>query len=455
MPRDQLDNFTNAGYVAQPKQCLFHAAARMADRPDGPSEIAQGGTRGGAKTHAAMAQTTLDDCIRVPGLRWLFLRGIKRSAAEAFEDLISRVLKYESHEYVRSEGLLKFPNGSHVICGGFRSDSDIDNYLGLEYDGVTVEEANTIKPKKLDMVYGSIRSGRDDWRPRKYLSFNPGGVGHQELRKRFVIPWRDHTETTTRFVFSSYEDNVFLDQGYLDYLNNLTGILRLMWHDGDFDISAGMALPDFTERHIVDPFVPPDNWPKVRAHDYGFVHPFFTLWRAKEPSTGRIFIYREWTSRYLSEELQARGILDLTKEKGISTTFASPDLWEHKAGKNQQVTTRAQEFIDEGCLVIPADNARANGLVKIHNLLADLPDGKPALQITRDCVALIECLQSMLSDPNKPEDVLKVDADPETGEDGDDGYDCLRYILTDAKATPIPKPKHQPLPLQNLVGRRT
>ena len=44
------------------------------------------------------------------------------------------------------------------------------------------------------------------------------------------------------------------------------------------------------------------------------------------------------------------------------------------------------------------------------------------------CARLLECLPSLQHDPNRPEDVLKVDAD-EDGVGGDDTADCLRYMV--------------------------
>ena len=40
--RDQWCNFDAAGYTAQPKQLLFHAACRLCDQPDGPTQIGFG-----------------------------------------------------------------------------------------------------------------------------------------------------------------------------------------------------------------------------------------------------------------------------------------------------------------------------------------------------------------------------------------------------------------------------
>jgi hypothetical protein len=44
------------------------------------------------------------------------------------------------------------------------------------------------------------------------------------------------------------------------------------------------------------------------------------------------------------------------------------------------------------------------------------------------CARLLDCLPSLQRDPNRPEDVLKVDAD-EDGVGGDDSADALRYLV--------------------------
>jgi hypothetical protein len=41
---------------------------------------------------------------------------------------------------------------------------------------------------------------------------------------------------------------------------------------------------------------------------------------------------------------------------------------------------------------------------------------------------LLDCIPAMQHDPNRPEDVLKVDADEE-GVGGDDAADALRYLV--------------------------
>ena len=53
---------------------------------------------------------------------------------------------------------------------------------------------------------------------------------------------------------------------------------------------------------------------------------------------------------------------------------------------------------------------------------------RPTLFIHRRCGRLLECLPALQHDPNRPEDVLKVDAD-EDGVGGDDTADALRYLV--------------------------
>ena len=64
-----------------------------------------------------------------------------------------------------------------------------------------------------------------------------------------------------------------------------------------------------------------------------------------------------------------------------------------------------------------------------------LPFGiRPRLFIHRRCGRLVETLPALQHDPNRPEDVLKVDAD-EDGVGGDDAADALRYLVaTKARA---------------------
>ena len=71
--------------------------------------------------------------------------------------------------------------------------------------------------------------------------------------------------------------------------------------------------------------------------------------------------------------------------------------------------------------------------------LGDSANGiRPSLFIHRRCGRLIETMPAMQHDPNRPEDVLKVDADEE-GYGGDDAADCLRYLVNSRARTVMPR----------------
>jgi hypothetical protein len=49
-----------------------------------------------------------------------------------------------------------------------------------------------------------------------------------------------------------------------------------------------------------------------------------------------------------------------------------------------------------------------NGWKRLREWLADAPDGKPWLMAHPDCTYLIRTLPSLVSDTNKPEDVIRT-----------------------------------------------
>lgn len=446
-PSDQVSRFVQFGYAGQPKQLLFHAAARLCDDPYGPTMVGLGGARGPGKSHAIMAQIGLDDCQRVPELKFLFLRKVQKAARESFEDLILKVFRNIPYKYNASEHRLIFENGSKIIIGGYKDDKELDGYLGIEYDGIAVEEATLITEKKKDTILGSMRTAKDNWRPRMYLSSNPGGVGHQWFRKLFVIPAREHNETNTRFIFSTYRDNAFLNPEYRTYLENLKGDLGKAWRDGDWDVFEGQAFPLWNyDSHVVEyrelPDIP-EHWVKWRAIDWGFSAPFCCLWFTRDTDTRRTFIYREAYQPNLTVPQQARMIKDMTPEtEKIPFTFADPSMWARKTAGNS-VTTTADEYAKEGIALTKADNDRLAGKRKVDQLLGNLADGLPGLQIRENCVNLIRTFPALTYDEHNPEDI--------DTEEEDHAYDALRYGLTNMNvAQPYPERKRKQSPLSEV-----
>ena len=431
---DQTQNFVNGGYVALPWALSFHRAARETDQPNQAVWLLAGGARGPGKSHMILAQVGLDDCQRAPGSKWLFLRKVKYKAQESMEDLVRRIFAYTPHDYKPGLGRVVFPNGSRILIGGFQNDEDIDNYIGIEYDGIAIEELSQLTWRKIMMLLGSLRTSRQDWRPRLYASTNPGGIGHNDVKQMFIQPWRDHTETRTRFFPGTYHDNPFLNQEYRDYLESLSGPLGKAWRDGDWDVFEGMAFPNWShELHVIKPFPIPDHWLKWEATDEGYAKPWCCLWMTKDPGDEAIYVYREAYQTNLTTRQQAQRIKDLTPVgEQIAYNLADPSMWARQTA-DDIVTTSAQVYEQMGIPMMKANNDRILGKRKIDDLLAVRADGKSRLRIFNTCANLIRTLPVLPFDETHAED---VDTDAE-----DHAYDTLRYGVTNVNVAEEPAKK--------------
>ena len=98
-------------------------------------------------------------------------------------------------------------------------------------------------------------------------------------------------------------------------------------------------------------------------------------------------------------------------------------------------TTIAQQYAREGISLRPANMDRINGWAEVLQGFGDADGGvPPSLFIHRRCGRLVETVPALQHDPNRPEDVLKVDAD-EDGVGGDDAADALRYLVATKSRT--------------------
>lgn len=433
VPQDSLTRFLEGGYVPQPKQLEFHAAARSCDVEGGPTQVGFGGARGPGKSHAVFAQAALDDCQRVPGLKVLYLRKIQKNAREQFEDLRRSVLTRTPHQF--TNGVLHFPNLSRLFLGHFRNESDIDQYLGIEYDLIVIEEATTLSLVKYRALRDSNRTSKQGFRPRIYSTTNPGGVGHAWFKEMFIVPARQMRETDTRFVFGVVDDNVFNDPDYQKKLEENTGWRLKAYRYGDWDISAGQYFSTWRHEAIVKPelkIMPgADVWCSL---DYGFQHPT-VCYLFSEYDGKKQVIDEHWRRHALVPDNAAdiKNMLDRhgLKIENLKSFVAGGDVFATRG--NASGKTIADEYKDNGIKLTRANDDRVSGAAFVLKLLGRVgsekePEIEPRIEISDKCVKLIENIPTLQHDPHRPEDVLKVDID-EDGNGGDDPYDAVRYGL--------------------------
>ena len=433
LPQEMAAAFLPHYYIPQEMQVRWH---RMTEdcQTAGVRLIGNGGTRGSGKTTATFAHVSLYDCQRWPGINCLYIRLVKNSAGDSFGQMTSAILGDYEGAKLNKDGVA-FPNGSTIAIAGVRDPKDVDKYVGLNYELMVVEEANQIDEDRLVKLQGSLRTGRlDGYVPRCYMNFNPGGPGMKYLKKTFIQPWKDGTEKSTRFMFSRFQENKYLDKGYVDYLNGLEGMLGKLWRDGDFDITAGMAFDNFRpDVYVYDDWPIGDDWTRMRGIDDGYTKPYCCLWGAKDPSTGRVVIYEEDYGEGFANGVQAERIKDMTPaSQRISVSYADPAMWQQSHHTDTVVKAGKDIYADHGIYLTRGDNDRKGGLAKVRELMRPKADGLPGLIILSRCKNLIWQFENLPMSASKPED---VDTNFE-----DHAYDALRYMLTGISGAEKMKP---------------
>ena len=337
-----------------------------------------------------------------------------------------------------------FHNGSDFYFQHCEHETDVYLYQSKQFDFILLDEATHFSWFQVDYLLTRNRATVSGVRPFAVLSSNPGNIGHAWYMDLFDLEnldrnikkglyanvlhvrnannkWQD-----TFFIPAFLEDNkigVERDPEYESRLLERNPDTAQALRYGDWSVFTGQAFREFdVDRHVVKPWELPGKWPRWRAVDWGWDHPFCCLFFCKDPLSGRVYVYRELVQSGLTDEEQAHMIAEQTPyTEPISITWADPAMW---ASKNVHgtVMSSAQAYIDNGIFVMKADNDRVNGAKKIHNLLADREDNLPGLLIFDNCRHLINILPKLSKAEYNTEDVQK--------QDGDDPYDCLRYGLS-------------------------
>ena len=431
-PKDQIERFVKAGYIATPEQLRFHALARECDSGL-VDDILLGGNRASTKSHCTIAQVGIDDCHRVNGLKFLYLRKTLKAAAESFEDLVRRVLAGVKCKI--TSDAVDFDNGSKIIIGGYDDESDIDKYIGIEYHGLVIEERNQLPWKKIEKLYGSIRTSIPSWLPRKYSSTNPGGVGHNDSKTRYVIPWRNGKETNTRYLHFDYKNNPFIDVNYKKYLESLTGVLAAIWRDGSWDVAEGQFFTEFGDHNKCKPFeLPFDSDGRLFASlDHGIAHyTSFGFWYIALDGT----LYRLFS--YFANGGTTKGHAEAIKQCIESFNYSHgqmPDIiyfdpsmqTQHKLSESlyrSDIDEYKDTFANTKVSFLPANNRKPDGCHIMQELFT-LGTGKPKCQYFENYNGSFEDgIKFVQVDENHRETYAKMD--------GDDAADEARYGMVAA-----------------------
>ena len=415
-------------------------------------EVLYGGSAGGGKSYAMVA-----DPVRYlgnPNARMLLVR----RSTEELRELIS----VSKQLYPKAIPGIKFmerdktwvaPSGATLWMSYLDRDDDVMRYQGQAFNWIGFDELTQWPtPYPWNYMRSRLRTTRASGLPL-YMgaTSNPGGPGHQWVKKTFIDPntpsepfWATDTESgeticwpkghtregeplfKRRFIPATLFDNPYLaDDGmYEANLLSLPEHQRRQLLEGDWDINEGAAFPEFNRKeHVVEPFDIPSSWVKFRACDYGYGSATGVLWFTVSPSE-QLIIYREmYVSKVTATDL-ADMILEAEDGEKMRYGVLDSSLWHNRGDTGPSL---AEQMNMKGCRWRPSDRSRGSrvaGKNEIHRRLQmDEFTEEPRMVFFNNCTNTISQIPSIPLDKNNPED---VDTHAE-----DHLYDALRYgIMT-------------------------
>lgn len=357
---------------ANEKQKLFYASRCL--------YTAYGGAKGGGKTHAVRIKA-IGGALSYPGIRILIMRKTYIELEENHIRPIVAQLPTEMAVYNGSSHILKFFNGSGIRFGHWGGQQSEQEYNGQEYDWIFIDEATQFTERAFNFLGGCLR-GVNSFPKRMYLTCNPGGVGHNWVKRLFIDrsfrtdcenPEENECPSDYCFIPATVEDNKQLlksSPGYLKALSAMPEELKRAYRYGDWDAVGGNYFKEFSMKtHGFKPFLIPENWYRYRSFDYG-LDMLAVGWFAVD-SDGRSWCYREFCRSGLIVSSAAGEILSHTlPEENIVTTFAPPDMWSRQKDSGRSM---AEIFTQSGVELSRADNSRAQGHMILKNTLLPIP----------------------------------------------------------------------------------
>lgn len=368
-----------------------------------------GGARGGGKSWAIQRKAPLG-AYNYPGIRILILRREYGDMENSIITPMLKILASGTYAYNKTEHMINFTNGSQIKFGnmpGYGAAVE-GKYQGQEYDWLFIDEATQFLESEFRGLAAIVR-GANKIPKRVYLTCNPGGPGHNWVKRLFIDRKFKPGENPEDYVFikATVDDNKDLMENNPDYVQQLELLpedKRNAHRYGDWNALAGTYFSEFTDGvHTCRPFPIPKDWARYRAFDYG-LDMFYCLWIAVDPY-GRCYVYRSFYQSDLVVSDAAAAVHENTyPEEPISFTIAPPDMWsrQRETGK-----TQAAMFAESGLLLYRADNSRKQGWAALKELFKLREDGKPSLIIFNTCDNLIECVKCLMHDDNDPNDVSK------------------------------------------------
>jgi hypothetical protein len=137
--------------------------------------------------------------------------------------------------------LFTFPSGAKLAFGYLETEADKFRYQGAEFQFIGFDELTQFTETQYRYLFSRLRRLENCPIPLRMRSAsNPGGVGHDWVKQRFLTEGPSFGRV---FVPALLEDNPFLDQKECEKsLCELDPITRRQYRTGDWSARHGGSL---------------------------------------------------------------------------------------------------------------------------------------------------------------------------------------------------------------------
>jgi hypothetical protein len=429
------------------------------------TEILYGGAAGAGKSmlmRAIAIALTFD----IPNLQvYLFRRTYPDLIANhmngsgSLPELIAPFIESGQCKLNLSKNEIEWRNGAKIHLCHCQHEQDVLKYQGAEIHVLLIDELTHFTEYMYRFLRNRVRLGGliipEHWKARLPLIIsgsNPGGVGHQWVKRTFIdmsapnevrrMP-KEEGGMIRQFIPARLEDNPTLtenDPGYVDRLTGLgsENLVRAM-REGDWNITAGAAFEKLSRiKHSIRPFSIPSHWTKFTSIDWGTAKPYANCWfavndeeviikaRGSEPSVfippQSIILYRElygWNGKpnegCREESWQvAQKILSMENGEKIDYRIGDSAMWAEHDGPSV-----AESFRKNGIAMEQSKKDRAANYLEMRNRI-DPDKDMPGFFIFETCNHFWRTVPDLQLDERNPE------KGPESSQE-DHLYDACSY----------------------------
>lgn len=417
--------------------------------------VGYGGAKGGGKSHIVRTKATLL-CEEYPGIKILVIRkknkDLKRNYIRPLQSQLTAFPEEERPKFNVQDMIMTFPNTSFIEFGFCDSDADADDYRGNEWDVLILDEATELSEYQIKQLITVVR-GVNKLPKRIYITFNPGGVGHAEIKRMFIDRQFERSERPQDYTFipariwhntpllmsdhgckiawTNYRKGhkgaklteeiakkLIYQSDYVRGLDSLPEVLREAYINGNMDIFFGQYFSNYNEEvHECEPFPIPSHWKRTAAIDYG-LDMFAAVWMAVD-ERGNVYCYRNVERMDMTLTDAGKLFYDLSKDsEGKQENIEHYVIPHDMLNRSQDTGIPKIHTFAASCPYpyIEAGRDRESGWLQLKEYLryeskkSDTNElivtKKPKLQIFNTCKPLTTYIPLLQNDPKKPTDVM-------------------------------------------------